>query len=292
MAGIEGIAGLVRELPTILFLADVSFYVLGALFFGSIAVVGYRGYMGRFPHFGLRVLMGAISMIGGLGIMYFLPLPQGGFFQIMNQFIRLDILLGSLVSSVILAAGLFLVSFRLINVTALKSMIKKMEGKIKKAKKTDPKKLGWKDPVKIVGIAVIVGLIAFSLINFRGIPTLQETMSDTLSGITGFDFNQENLDKLAEQAGKLEELQKAPEGCASMWNLLQDVSWDIQQFSPADNPEIKGVIEASSGSVVVDLKKHTYQGVLHFIAVTADQQMCSATSAKFCNCADVSEFLS
>ena len=92
MADLSLLPIIVSQLPEIFLLADVLFYVFTTLFFGSIAVRGYRGMMHFLPHFGLRVLTGVIAIVGGVAIRGFFPDLGTGFFQLF----RADVIVGGL----------------------------------------------------------------------------------------------------------------------------------------------------------------------------------------------------
>ena len=265
-----------QHLPTLLFLSDVMFYVFGTLFFGSIAVKGFRGYLHPLAHFGLRVLMGIAGMIGGLAFQGWLPFLNTGIYQLF----RLDILAGALISSAVFGVGLYLISFRLINIKALKMRIEKMEGRIKKAKSIPEGKRGWKDPLKAVGIVIIIVLAGLSLLSFRGFPRLSENLLSSL-GVTEQDVQAIS----GIQGGQV------PEGCVPPLTLLQTAGLQSNTLPVARDPAVQNAIEQHGGSKVVEMRKTAIEGTDYFIAFTENQHLCYSTKTQFCSCIDVSGFL-
>lgn len=279
--GLQGLSGLLKELPTILFLSDIMFYVFGSLFYGSIVMRGFRGYMNPLVHFGLRVAMGFLSMIGGLAFRGFFPQFNEGIYQLF----RLDILIGSLLTSVLLAIGIYLMTFRLINIDSLIRRIEKLEKIIDRAKKGRKKKQGFNDPVVWIGVGIIVGTLAFSLFSFQGLPSISE-------GFLSFaGFTQDDLRDLSNEIGKFEEQEKnLPEDCTSILNILQATGPDITKLPRSTDSRFKSLIERGAGSNVIDMRVASVAGEAYIIAVTDDTKLCSAKSDKFCSCLDMSNF--
>ena len=218
--------------------------------------------------------MGVVSVMGGLGLQdFFTPFFGGGIYQLLN----VDLFIGMLISSLILCLGLYLVSFRLVNIPSLKKQIEKMRKRIEKAKKVPRQKLGWRDPVKIVGIVIIVGLLVFSLSQFN------ELTRPSNSFLSAFGIDPDSIEDLSNQFA-------APEGCESVITLLQETGPDITGLPEFTGEKVKGMVEAEAGSSVLIMRTATHDGKEYIIAVTKDSKICSATIEKVCGCIDTTQF--
>jgi len=272
-----------EQLQVIILLSDIMFYVVGILFFGSIARKGFRGYLNFTFSFGLRVVTGLISMVGGIALRVYFPQLSAGIFQIFNA----DILAGALVSSIILLIGLYLISFRLFNLNALEKLKDKIEERIKKAKKMKKIKRGPKDPVKIIGIAIIIGLVAFSLINLKELPLA----SDGFLSFIG--MSREEFTGLSEQFENLKDMEgPLPEGCDSMLLILQSIGSDLTALPESSDTSVISLLESGSESSIVDVRETEFSGTTYYIGTTRNNNICHATQELFCGCLDVSEFSS
>ncbi|MBI4020606.1 MAG: hypothetical protein HY369_00015 [Candidatus Aenigmarchaeota archaeon] len=269
----EDAPAIISQLLDNLYVFDVVFYVFSVLFFGSIAVRGFRGVLGWLPHLGLRIVMGVVSILGGLAMSGFFPSLGQGVYLLFNA----DILVGSLITSVLLAIGLYLFSHHLINVKALEDRIAKLEKRKNQAKHLPPEKLTMRDPVKIAGLAVIVVVVAFSLIGFSGFPSISGRL------FTSFGISQEELSDLS---STLETFTGAdlPAGCASAITVLQPVNFDLNALPTSTNPTARATLEAGSGTAIPLMKQTTYQGAEYFLATTADGRLCHALTNQFCGC--------
>jgi len=282
-AALQNMPMILKQLPEFFFLSDVLFYVFGALFFGSIAMRGFRGHMHFAPHFAMRVVMGIASIVGGVALQGFFPSLNQGIYQLF----RVDLLAGALVSSIIFAVGLYLISFRMINVNSLKKLIRKLQERIEKSKKIPSKRLGWKDPLKIAGVLVVAGFLVFSLINFSGFPRI----SDSFLSFVG--LSQEDLTELSKQLEGFGGLEgEVPEGCESIVSILTAAGPDITKLPVSTDETIKSIIEKGSGSEALVVWVAEIGGKDYFIAQTGDSKICSATKTKFCSCLDASKFVS
>lgn len=275
MAGLaEQLPLLLKELPTLLLLSDVVFYVFGILFFGSIAVRGFRGYLHPAAHFGLRILLGMVSVVGGMAMTSLFSFLSSGAYGLLN----LDTLAGSLLSSLILAGGLYLVSFRLIDVPSLKKRIRRMEERIKRGQAVAAEKRGWKDPVKVIGILIIAGLVGFSLLQFKGFPRPSEELLSSI-GISPGDLE------------GLKALGGGTQGCAAALTLLQSLG-NFDNLPPVTDTGQKSIFEREAHSRVTDMRKAFVEGEDYTVALTEGQQICYSKQSQFCDCVDVSQFSS
>lgn len=280
-AFIGNLSGIAEGLPMLILLSDIAFYVFGILFFGSIALKGYRGFLEMLPSLGLRIVMGLISMVGGIGLRGYFPQLAEGLLVVFNA----DILAGALLASIILGVGLYLISFRLTNIHRLEEKIHKMQERIKKAKHLSPKQRGMKDPIKIVGVVLIVGFVAFSLIGFHELPRA----SDGFLSFMG--LSRDDFDSLTDQISGLQDLEEGlPEACESMLSILQATGPDLTQLPQSSDASLTALIESGTSSSVIDVRIATVSGVTYYVGTTNDGQLCHAKADVFCGCLDLSSF--
>ena len=272
-AGLDNVPQLLQQLPELFLISDIAFYLSGILFFGSIVMIGWRGHMKFLPHFGLRLLMGGVSMIGGVSLRGFFP-SEG-----ILQLLLIDVLAGSLVTSIILGLGLFMISYSLINVNTLLKQINDMQVLIKKAKSFRTR-LGWKDPVKFVGIAIILIVVVVGIMGFRGFPVI----SDNFVNFVG--LTPEEISDLGKTLAT-----NTPEGCVSILTILQITGPDITTLPVSSDDDARALVEQESGSTVVDAREVVIDGEIYVLSVTQNAQLCSVRPGQFCGCIDLSGYI-
>lgn len=264
-----------QYLPEILSLMDIIFYFFGFLFFGWIVMMGFRGQLHFALRFAVKMVMGAVSMIAGIGIGAFFPGLNEGLFGLFNA----GLLAGSLVAAIILGVAVFLITFRLVNVAALQNMIQKLQKRIRDADNVPPKKRGIRDPVKIVGIVIILGILVVSVFSFRGFPLISGSFANFIG------FTPEELQAFGNQLAEFEEEeQNLPPGCIGAFTLAQQFGAEYDTLPRSANATVEGWIEAGTGSPVLDMRIIAIDGQEHILGVTEDSQICSASQEQFCNC--------
>jgi len=266
---------LFEQLPQILLLADIAFYGFGALFFGSLAMKGFRGDAPFLVHFSIRVSLGLLSMMGGIALRGFFVFARQGIFPLFT----IDIVLGSLASAMLLGIGLFLLSFRLVNVSLLKKQIAHIEKRIHDAKKVPKEKRGMRDPLKIAGVAVIGAVMIFSIATFGGFIR----PSDEFYSFVGLE--PEDFSAISEQ---LKNINAEEQGCRNVITIVQEVGSSYDTLPVSHERTIQGLIEQNAGSFVSDMRITPAGDIL---AVTQDAQFCTATPTAFCGCIDTKEIL-
>lgn len=133
------------------------------------------------------------------------------------------------------------------------------------------------DPFRIVGIGVIIFILAFSLISFKGFPSMTESLpslfgmsSDELTGILG--GGEENL----------------PEGCVSAGKLALKYS---PQLPLMEDESVEMIIEGGAGIDIQWMYRVDYEGTDYILAIDANfENICSATYEKFCQCIKIPSF--
>jgi len=234
--------------------------------------------MGIVQQWSLRIVMGLLARVGGISMKAYFPQLSQGLYSLLNA----DLLVGAFVSSIVLAVGLFLISYRLINVEALKGKIARMQKLIEKARHTPPEKLGIKDPVKIIGIIIIVGFLVFSLIGFQGFPRTSDRI------LSSMGLSLDDLDRMQQQLNSIEGLNEPlPESCDNIIAILQVAGPDINTLPNSSDKAALSLLETGSGKTILVVKEAVYKEKDYFIGVTDDAAICHANRDTFCGCLSV-----
>lgn len=126
-------------------------------------------------------------------------------------------------------------------------------------------------PSRIVGVGIIIFLIAFSFLNFKGFPSMAEDISSLFSLSPG---------DLTGIVGKGEE--NLPKGCISAASLALKYNPKLPVF---ENKTIETMIENRSGTDIQWMYRIDYEGTNYILAVDSNfENICSATEEKFCQC--------
>jgi len=277
---------MLRDMPQILFGLQIILYIVLILIFGSIIMRGYRGYMHFAVKFLLKLGFGFIALICGLALSGLIPMFIEDAFYTMIQSILINPILGIIASSVILTVSLYLISHNIFNMPGIKKRIEKLQEKLKRAEEVTAK-VGKKklEPIRIVGIVILVVFLGFSLLNFQGFPSLGEELFSFI-GISPEDI--EELGKYMEgiQTGEI------PEDCVPILRLIDDNYDDIinDRLPESTDPGIKSMIESNSGLMMIKVYSVTYEQKNFFLAVS-EGNICSATPTEFCECLDLESIL-
>lgn len=266
---------LLRQLPAILQAAQYIAYFFFIMFFGSLIVKGYTGYMGAGIRFGLRLLTGFAALISGISISQFLPFFNSGIYRIF----QMHIIAGGLVATAALAAAVYLISHNIFNVDGMKRQIEKMQTKIKKSEELKSKgiRTSATDPIRIAGIALVVALLGFSIATFRGFPDI----------FADLGFSSQDLENIASQIEAVSGSQ-LPEGCISIPTLAAAYGTNLLK-NPYNSSEVKAIIESGSGSTIAAMYSVNYSGQTMVLAPASDNRLCSATTSRFCECIALSQ---
>ncbi len=299
-SSLGAMAGLIQNLPVIMPWMQAVIYIFLILFFGSIAIRGYKGYLSGLIHFLLRVGSGFVCLVTGIGLSPLLPIISENTILKITQ---VDLIIGGIISSIVLLISLYIITLRFPRTLVVKKRIEKLQEKLAKTKDRQPSSRKV-DPFMIIGAVIIIVFLAVSLMNFRGFPDMTSDLLSQL-GITPEEFSQMGalLGGAGGTGGGLEGL--LPEGVvieggkplaeqsqacmsamlvmASIQNQLQDPEF-LMSHSYSNNA-IKSMIERESGKTVVQMFRVTEGGRDVIIAMTEDMFSCIATSSELCMCA-------
>lgn len=292
-------AGLLQNLPEIMFWAQIVIYIFLIFFFGSIAMKGYKGYLQGKLHLLLRIGSGFVCLVTGIGLSSFLPLVSE---NMILKIAQIDLIIGGVISSIVLLVSLYIITLRFPRSIVINKEIEALRQKLAKTKDRPPSP-GKIDPFMIIGVVIIIVFLIISLMNFRGFPNMTEDMLSQL-GITPEELGQ--MGDLLEGTGSnggLEGLlpegmvieggkpldQQSPECMSAMLAMvpiqdqLQDPEFLMSHMY--SNQAVESMIERESGKTVIQMFRVTEGGSDIIIAVTEDMFSCTATLTELCLCA-------
>ena len=279
---------IIRSMPLIFQTVQIVAYLFFVLFFGSIIIRGFRGYLPWHMKLLGRLGFGFIALVCAVAFAPLIPLESTGIYRIIFTLMQLNLWIAGIISSVVLTLSLFLISNKIYNVRGMEKAMDKLKARLEKAKHV-MKDMSGKSiiqnllhPVRLAGIIVFAGFIAFALINFRGFPNPTENV------LSAIGLNQSDIDNLAGYINAVSPNQTAPmpEGCVSPLVLAQNFQEAILQNSLpvyADSG-IKTLIESNSKESVELMYRIEYNQRVYALAITTKQSVCSATGSQFCGC--------
>ncbi len=166
-----GIAELIALLPQLVSFSQYAFWVFTVLFFGSLAVRGATTLTDWYLRWPLRVLTGALALVGAYSFAPFFPVD--GLFQL----IQVNVLGAGVAVSLALAAGLYLLTKNMDTSARIERKMEKLERQLKKSGR------GGKTPEAVIGVVLIVFIVVVSLAFFRGAPNpIAGFLSSALAG--------------------------------------------------------------------------------------------------------------
>ncbi|MCK5022611.1 MAG: hypothetical protein KAS04_00415, partial [Candidatus Aenigmarchaeota archaeon] len=149
-----------------------------------------------------------------------------------------------------------------------------------------------KDPIKIVGVAAIIILAIVVLLNFRGFPS----MLDSIASMIGMD--PQELGALFGDSSNL------PEGCVPTVRILMQQGVNVMGGEGTySNENVRQMIESQTGRQVFMMYEAEYANTNYILSITLpsdmtlsgftneelmeNMQICSSTEETFCECIDV-----
>jgi hypothetical protein len=283
--GLSGIAQAIFTSPEsfllLLNLIQIAVHISLAMFFGWIIMMGWRTYSRGAVKFFLRLGFGFVALICGVGLSGFISssLLSGPLAEILSL-VQLDVMVGGLVSAFILMVSIYLISTNLYNVGGLKKEIERLQGRLRIAEglmKKTGRSVNSKAPTMIIGVAILIVLVVFSLMNFQGYPSI----ADDIGGFLGFSPSD-----VGGTSG-------TAEGCISpislfMANMEKIQSGDLDPYADAT---LESEIESQSGHPIEAMLLIDHEGRDYVIAMSSDQYICVATTTDFCSCMDISQYM-
>lgn len=281
---------MLKNLPQILGGLQIFYYIILILMFGSVIMKGYKGYMRFWMKFLLRLGFGFVALVTGIGISNLIPMFTNDMFYTFLQTMLINPVLGIIVSTAVITVSLFMISHNVFNIPGIHKQIKKLEEKLKKAEDIAEKagSAGIKklEPIRIVGIIVLVAFLIVSLLNFQGFPSFGDDLFSFI-GITP-----EDIDELGQYIDKIPGSTDIPENCVPILSLIESNYNRIMTDSLPESTDIgiKAMIESGSGMTIQKVFEITYEERTLYLGVERDN-LCSATASEFCECFDLKTFM-
>ncbi|MCX6814052.1 MAG: hypothetical protein NTY20_00140 [Candidatus Aenigmarchaeota archaeon] len=279
---------LLKGMPLIFQTIQIVAYIFFILFFGSIIIRGFRGYLPWYMKLIGRVGFGFITLVCAVALSTLIPIESTGIYKVIFTLIQLNLWIGGIISTVILTVSLFLISNKIYNIRGMEKAMERLKARLEKAKdvakdmsgKTLIQKL--LQPITIIGIVLFGGFLVFSLINFKGFPNPSDNV------LSAIGLNQSDIDKLTGyiQAVSPNQTENMPEGCVSPLELAQNFQQAILQNSlPVYiDSGMRTLIESNSKDSVELMYRVEYKQRVYALAITTKQSICSAIGTLFCGC--------
>jgi hypothetical protein len=180
-----------NEMPQVISGLQIVFYIVLILGAGSIIMIGYRGYMHSLLKLLARIGLGFVALVAAIGISNSIPLFIDSGFFIMIQKLLLNPIIGIIISTPVLTICMYLISHNIFNIPGIKKQIEKLQSMLKHAEEVTIKEAKKLEPVRIVGIIILVVFLAFALINFQGFPSMSDELFSFI-GLTPEDIQELN----------------------------------------------------------------------------------------------------
>jgi uncharacterized membrane protein len=284
---------LLKGMPVIFQAVQAVAYVFFILFFGSIIIRDFRGYLPWYMKLLARIGFGFIALICSVALAPLIPISGTGIFNLIFILVQLNLWIAGIISTVVLTLSLFLISNKIYNMRGMERAMEKLKLRMEKAKSVEKEMAGKSivqrilQPLTLAGIVIFAGFIVIALVNFRGFPNPTDNV------LSAIGLNQSDLDKLS---GLIESVSpgqnQTPPGCASPIELIQSLNTSsvneltsvIGQLPLYTDSGTKSLIESGSHETVFQIYKVTYNQRAYALAITTSQSVCSATGTQFCGC--------
>jgi hypothetical protein len=281
--GLSGIAQAIFTSPEsfllLLNLIQIAVHLSLAMFFGWIIMMGWRTYSRGAVKFFLRLGFGFVALICGIGLSGFISgsLLAGPLAEILSL-VQIDIMVGGLISAFILMISIYLISTNIYNVGGLKKEIECLQGRLRIAEglmKKTGRAINSKAPTMMIGVAILIVLVVFSLVNFQGYPSIADEIGSFL-GFSPSDMGGSQADGCI------------PPMSLFMANMEKIQSGDLEPYTDAT---LESTIESESGHPIEAMLLIEHEGRDYVIAMSSDQHICVATTTDFCSCMDISQYM-
>jgi hypothetical protein len=276
MAG--NMAALFQMLPLIFSVMQLVVYAVAVLFFGSIAIRGWRGYLSRPKRLLMRLALGLICVVTGTGIAPLLAIDN-----VIFKMLQFETLLGMVVASIVMLVSLRLMTLNVPYSLVLKRKIKSLMEKLEKRedKNAEMPKDMLRSPATIAGIVIFAAFIVLSLLSFRGFPDMQHSIYSAM-GLSDADIAMIND---AVQQYQNSPFSKLSASCQSAIMEMQGKD-ELSRNPPLyENDALKAKIESGSGQAVSEMHRLDSNGLTLIKSVGAEGKQCFATTTDFCICA-------
>jgi len=267
------VAGMLKLLPLVSPVISIVIDLAIILFFGSIALIGYKGYLSGIRKLGMRLFFGLVCFMGGVALAPFIPIG--------DQLLKLMVgsLIGDAISAAVIAVALRLMTLNLPYSLVLREKIKVLQDKLDKRSDRDAKVPNDRtlEPATVAGILVFLGFIVFSLLNFHGFPDI---MKDTMSAMGLGDKELAEISALASQYEN-SPLANMSAACRSSVSLLGVSGLTDTVY---EDQALKAIIETKENDTVSEMYKMESNGKVLINAALSSGKHCYTTQTEFCYC--------
>ena len=286
---------LLKGMPLIFQTIQIVAYIFFILFFGSIVIRGFRGYLPWHMRLLARLGFGFIALVCAVALGPLIPTESTGIYRIIFTLIQLNLWIAGVISASVLAISLFLISSKIRNIRGMEKAMDRLKARLEKARSIEKEMAGktlvqkLTQPMVLAGIIILAVFLIASLVNFRGFPNPSENV------LSAIGLNQSDIDMLGSYMEAVSPNQSAPmpEGCVSALELAQNFQQDIIQNSlPVyTDPAMKALIESESHESVELIYRIEYRQRVYALAITTKQSVCSATGTLFCGCINLGSMM-
>jgi len=257
------ISGLITLMPYL----NILWYVVWTLFFGSIAIKGFRGFLVWYIKWPLRIGLGFVAILTGIGIGALIPIAGIPLASFTKMFI------GGFISGIVFAIALNVISYKMPGlIGGFEKKIEHFKNKIKSIKVGGPPKAIT--PARIIGISIFVGFIIFSMLYFSGFPTFENEISSMIGDLTGTDMSD------------------LSSGCQAMTNSLYT---NINIFSggqlpdPYNDPNLQAIYQQECGETITGFFRYDLSVPIVIGSTPNQNVICLGTETEFCMRLDISQ---
>ena len=238
--------GIFQMLPTMLSYMQILIYVIAVLFFGSIAVAGFRGFLTWPRKLLLRLVLGAMCVVTGVAITPFVRINND-----ILSLLQLDSFIGMLVSSIILLVCMHLMTLNIPYSVVLKERIKRLTDRLEKREDKNAKmpENRLKHPATIAGLVLFIAFMGFSLLNFHGFPDMKHDIYSSM-GMSESDIASMN-DALGQYINS--PLANVSANCMAALQEMQGKEGLTETVY--ENDATKAAVESAAGGTVSEMYK-------------------------------------
>ena len=263
------IAELITSLPLILQGIQIFSYIVLTLFFGSIAVKGWRGAPSMLVSILLRLGAGFVCLIAGITFGPWVPWLAT---DIMRLF-QLDMIIMGFVFSIIMAVAIALVSNNLPgSAERMQRIIEKLQKRIKKMQQGE---VSGVNSQRIAGAVIVIVVVALSALYFPGFPNMAEDLLSSLAPMGG-----EGLSQITQMSAECTGIM------ASLLNIQQTSPELLMMPEVYRNPSLESRVESERADSVLEMYKVEYEGAVIVQILMESGDVCTATETELCLCVE------
>ena len=286
------------SLPVVLPLLQILVHISLAVFlFGWIVELGL---VTRYPwHHRILIRLGGgfLALFCGIALSPYIVFSDTRIVQSVMEMLQFDVTVAGVLASVVIGLGIFLMSLNVYDIRGLEKEREKMRKGLEKAEKKEREQAKplFVRPSMIAGVLVIAVMIATAVMGYRSVPNMATVADQALldMGLSRVSLISQMKSFMAQAKvfDKLTNTSSLPEGCPSLSDVMLENIDRIKNGSIdyRYDESAKRHIEDSSNASVVMIFSADYKGKKVTMAVMSNNELCSATAEKFCECIEIPE---